>query len=528
VVALIEENAYCTDCVLYAFGRRTIAPGGDERDLTMKLFLRVCASTLMQRTCNFFSVRCDMTRIAFRTSSSAASWLWGPACCFCALLLGAVAPCAAQETSGEASTSSHEARSAASGSAADTTTRAHDWRQRRRAKAQSMRPPEPNFVDKVRALVGRTRSIILPTQVLLDIPSLGIAGLRPAVGGLPSNAGATFGLHYEPPFLEGPGRSATLQALTSINGYGGAKALYGLENGPTVFYAYGRHLHKPQEEFFGIGPDAKTTAESVYQLNETMVGGLLGRSLGPNALLGGHVSYLNDRYGPGTTDGEPQVMRQFEGANVPGVGTDAEYVVAGGFLEYDSRNIPYSRGYGRRFAPTERRLRALSLDASQGLYTAAEVTHYRDVRHSAHSFTRLTLDLQEYLPLEPGAQHGLALRQFASFTQTGADQEVPFYRLQTIGGSRSLRGYARDRFRDRNVFLLNAELRCHVWHWLDMAVFADAGHVFNGFDDLSVGGIRHDVGIGFRFRTDAGTIMRFEVARSPEGVRTYLELGSLL
>lgn len=412
--------------------------------------------------------------------------------------------------------------------AADTTTRAHLLRKRRRAKAETMRPPERGFLDRVATFVGQTRSVILPTQVLLDVPSIGIAGLRPAFGGLSSHAEATFGLHYEPAFLEGPGRFAMTQALTSINGYAGLKAIYGVEDGSTVLYAYGRLLHQPQEEFFGIGPGADAEAESVYRLDETMVGGLLGRSLGPHTLLGGHVSYRVDRYGPGTTDGDPQVVRQFARQEIPGIGADVDYVVTGGFLEYDSRNTPYSRNYGRRFAPTERRLRAISLDAHRGFYVATEVTHHRDVALNEYSFTRVTLDLQEYVPLEPGAQHGLAFRQFASFTQTFADQEVPFYRLQTIGGSHSLRGFSTDRFSDRNVFLVNAELRCHVWHWLDMAVFADAGHVFDEFAELSVDGIRHDVGLGFRLRTDKGTVARFEIARSPEGVRTYLKLGSLL
>lgn len=457
---------------------------------------------------------------------------WTALFCCLAVLLGSPvlsAVCHAQTSAASSATApSPPSDRGLTQTAVDTTTRAHHWRARRRAKAQSMEPPEKGFVDRVDALIGRTRSIILPTQVLLDIPSVGIAGLRPAFGGLPSNAEATFGLHYEPPFLEGPGRFAMTQALTSINGYAGLKALYGIEDGPTVFYTYGRFLHKPQEEFFGIGPGADAAAESVYRLNETMVGGLLGRSLGPNTMLGGHVSYLADRYGPGMTDGDPQVMQRFAGHDLPGVGANVDYVVTGGFLEYDSRNTPYDRSYGRRFAPTQRRLRALSLDANRGTYAAAEVTHYRDVGPQAYSFTRFTLDLQEYIPLEAGAQHGLAFRQFASFTQAFADQAVPFYRLQTIGGSRSLRGYTRDRFRDRNVFLVNAELRCHVWHWLDMAVFADAGHVFNEFQDLSVQGIRHDVGIGFRLRTDKGTVARFEVARSPEGIRTYLKLGSLL
>lgn len=448
------------------------------------------------------------------------------ACCLATLLVGwglSVTPCFAQDPS-----EPHDPAMSGGAASADTTTRAHIWRQRRRAKAQSMRPPEPGFLEKVDRFIGRTRSVILPTQVLLDIPSIGIAGLQPAFGGLPGNAQATFGLHYEPAFLAGPGRFARAQALTSTNGYAGLNAIYGVADGSAVFYTFGRFLHQPQEGFYGIGPGAEDENKSVFRLNETMVGGLLGWSLGPNSLLGGHVTYRADRYGPGTTAGDPQVVRQFASQNIPGIGADVDYVVAGSFLEYDSRNIPYRQSFGRRFAPTERRLRALSLDANRGGYVAAEASLHRDVGLNEYSFARFTLDLQEYIPLESGAQHGLAFRQFASFTQTFTDQRVPFYRLQRIGGSRSLRGFSTGRFRDRNVFLVNAELRCHVWHWLDMAVFADAGHVFHEFQDLSLDGIRHDVGLGFRLRTDKGTVVRLEVARSPEGFRTYLKFGSLL
>jgi outer membrane protein assembly factor BamA len=170
----------------------------------------------------------------------------------------------------------------------------------------------------------------------------------------------------------------------------------------------------------------------------------------------------------------------------------------------------------------------ISLDAERGLYLASELTHHVDATHNQYSFTRLTVDAQQYVPLEKEAMHGLALRQFASFTRAPGGQEVPFYRLQSLGGSRSLRGYYTDRFRDRNVLLLNAEVRCHVWHWLDMALFTDAGHVFRDANELGLEGIRYDVGIGFRVRANNKTLGRFEIARSPEGLVTHLELGSLL
>lgn len=445
--------------------------------------------------------------------------LWRLLCCV-GLLLGGMAGLPRLAAAQDASAASQE----------EAPTRAERWRHLREAKAQADLPAtrDTSVLERIGQVVSRTTSIVRPDQVLLDVPTIAIPGLRPAFGGLGSNADGTIGLDYRPPFLDGPGRFSQAQALVSFNRYAGAEALFGGEDGSKVYYLFGRFRHQPQEEFYGIGPDAPAEAESVYRLNEGVLGGLVGWSLNANTLLGSHLSYRANRYGIGTTTGaEPQVVRSF-GAEVPGVGTDVDYLALGGFLEYDSRNVPYSRNYGRRFAPTQQRLRNISLDASRGIYAATEVVHHRDTRHNRYSFTRFTVDLQEYIPLAAGAQHGLALRQFASYTRTSADQQVPFYRLQTLGGSRSLRGYATDRFRDHNVFLVNAELRCHVWHWLDMAVFTDAGHVFNDVGEVGVDNIRYDVGVGFRLRTSKGTIARFEVARSPEGIRTHLKLGSLL
>ena len=48
--------------------------------------------------------------------------------------------------------------------------------------------------------------------------------------------------------------------------------------------------------------------------------------------------------------------------------TSTNYLLLGTWAEYDGRNLPYIGGYGRRFAPTQERLRGISLDASQGLY----------------------------------------------------------------------------------------------------------------------------------------------------------------
>jgi outer membrane protein assembly factor BamA len=197
----------------------------------------------------------------------------------------------------------------------------------------------------------------------------------------------------------------------------------------------------------------------------------------------------------------------------------------GGFFELDIRDAPYDRAFGHRFAPTEPRLRGVSLDASRGFYLATEVTHNLNVGHRQLSFTRFTLDVREFLPIQEGLLHGFSFRQFASVTHSGGNR-VPFYRLQSIGGARSLRGYASDRFRDRNVLLANAEVRCQVWHWLDMAVFADAGRVFRDAG-AAMGAPRLGYGLGFRVKNKGKTLGRVDMAYGSEGWRLHMDLGSL-
>lgn len=414
---------------------------------------------------------------------------------------------------------------------ADTVaSRRASWRAKRHRKAQTLdQTVQRGWVQQARSALRRTGSIIRPNQVLLDLPSSSAAGLRPAFGGLRGNAAFPVGLHYQPDWLNRGDHHAFAQALTSLNQYWGTDVIYGRDMGTWMAYAYGRYRHQPSQEFYGVGATSRRDRVSVFRLNEAVVGGLLARMLGERTLLGGHASYRADRYGRGTITGEaPRLETRFAGAWPAGTGQDIDYAMLSTFFEYDGRSTPYTRSFARRFAPTAHDLRSISLDAEWGTYVAAQLTHYADMAKQQYGFTRLAFDVQQYVPLEKEALHGIALRQFTSLTRTPPGQQVPFYHLQALGGARSLRGYSVTRFQDRNVVLLNAEFRCHVWHWLDMALFTDAGRVFHRIDALGLSRIRYNVGVGFRVRVNDQTLGRFEVARSPEGITTHLRLGSLL
>ena len=404
-------------------------------------------------------------------------------------------------------------------------TRQGRLRHQRQEKAKHLAPPEPGFFSK---MALRAESFIERNQLIIDVPELDLYGLRPVLGGLQSGAGTTGGLRM-PFFQQRDDIHSYVEALASLRSYYGVQGAIGFDDAePWTAYGFTRYWHMPEEDFYGVGPEAGEN-RSNYRLNEFIAGGLGGYELLPGVLVGGHLSYQLHRYGKGQDEQYPTVEMATLDGEVPGLGTDVDYAVAGGFLEYDSRDIPYEVAYGRRFAPTEERLRGISLDATSGVYAAVEALPHFAVGDGNYDYTRFNLESQQYVPFRHGFQV-LAFRQFLTLTSTPGDNEIPFYEMEALGGSSTLRGFNSFRFRDRNAVLLNAEYRWQIFRPLDLALFVDAGHVFREMEDLALEAENFEVGYGLGFRVKAGqrVIGRLDVAYSREGLSTNLELGGLL
>lgn len=417
-----------------------------------------------------------------------------------------------------------EATSDSASASAPDTTRAEEWRQKRLEKAEDLRHPRPGFFERVATDV---EAFVDRNQLVLDLPLLGFGGLEPVLGGLQSGSGYTGGLRYEW-FRERPGYYANVEALASLRRYWGVQSVVGYEDEWWVGYGYARYWHMPELPFYGIGPNTPRSYQTTFRLNEAILGGLVGWNPLYNTLLGGHVSYVINRYGPGQNDDYPTPEEApFIPDDLPGLGADVDYIVLSGYAEFDTRNVFYEKAYGSRFAPTEDRLRGISLSATRGIYFATEVTHHIDAAGGHHDFTRIDLETQEYIPVRRGFQV-LTLRQFASFTSNAEGNDVPFYRMRTLGGAHTLRGFGGSRFRDRNVLLFNTEFRWQVMHFLDMALFSDAGHVFHRVEDMSLTDLEMGYGVGFRAKQGQHVLARLDIAYSREGVSFYLKLGSVL
>lgn len=115
-------------------------------------------------------------------------------------------------------------------------------------------------------------------------------------------------------------------------------------------------------------------------------------------------------------------------------------------------------------------------------------------RIDRYSYGRYGGEISGYLDLY-GGDRVLILRA-AVEALTGDDGDVPFSQLPRLGGSRHLRGYLLDRFRDRRAALGSVELRYPVHHNVMAHLFVDGGKVAPDNDAL-FDGERWHFGYGF-------------------------------
>ena len=142
-----------------------------------------------------------------------------------------------------------------------------------------------------------------------------------------------------------------------------------------------------------------------------------------------------------------------------------------------------------------------------------------DRQDLGYSFRDLRVEALHAFPIFDKKRVIIA-RMVAESLDSPSGDVVPFYAMPYLGGSNTLRGFREFRFRDANMFMLNAEYRWEAFSGLDMALFADWGDVAPTWDAIDFKRLESDYGIGFRFNTYKSVFLRFDIARSRnEGMR---------
>lgn len=245
--------------------------------------------------------------------------------------------------------------------------------------------------------------------------------------------------------------------------------------------------------FSGFGPRPALDEAVDFSLAATLVDAGLGFRLTPRitATIGaGYLSPDVDLPAADLDDGDPTLSNSFTETTAPGLADQPAFVVTHGGLLVDRRDVPNARA---------------------GSLYAVNVRRFDDRGDGRASFTATRVEAQHYLPAW-NRTRVLALRVVADQILEDRGSTAPFYLRPTIGGSRTLRGFERQRFRDNGVLLMQAEYRYEINAFVMGAVFADAGQAAPSLRRLRWRDLQTDYGVGLRLGYATGVALRTDLA----------------
>jgi hypothetical protein len=381
-------------------------------------------------------------------------------------------------------------------------TRGEELRAMRAEKAQRLERERQGSVERAFVRLENDRML----ERLLNPPE----GFYPRIGHVTPGSSLSLGAGYRRPRLFGERAVFSASALGSVKKYWLLETqllMPQLANNALQLEMYAQRSSWPQEAFFGIGPGALRRAQSNFSLENTIAGASGTVRMGRLPSLGDRIEYLRPRAGAGQASGIPSIDDLFPIDQIPGFGAGTDFARFEVFADLNSREPQGNPRRGGRYFVS---------------YAA-----FQDFDLDRYDFRRVEVDLQQYVPLLRG-RRVLAFHGLLSASDAGDGQQVPFYLMRSLGGPDDLRGFRRNRFRDRNLLLLQAEYRWEAFTAVDAALFVDAGQVAPRVGDLALARFEKDYGFGLRFGSIRGVFLRIEGAfGSRDGKHLVVRFGNV-
>ena len=400
-------------------------------------------------------------------------------------------------------------------------TRAGIWQKQREEKSTKLQPEKQKGMEK--------GLLYLEKKGFQQILDYNYKGIHPSFANLSTGSGFAPGARFWKENIGGSFFDLEITANYSFRGYQlyqvqagkfyqGAQEYFLSANdyvsGPLVeivpkrkrsfVFANVRFRHFPQEDFFGLGPDSQKEDRTDYLIEDTSYDGVIGYQFNRWLGAGARVGYLKTDVGEGTDSRFPNTELLFDENTAPGLTQDTDYLRLSSAVFLDFRDIPGKPHKG---------------GAIGFLYN-----RYDDRDGDEFQFRRYAFDARGYLPLGSVARV-FAVRFFTSFDDPTSGAQVPFYLMDTLGGSQTLRGFREFRFRDRNLLYLSGEYRWEASPAIEGAFFYDTGKVFSDRDDFDFTDLEKNWGVGLRFKTKSAVIFRLDVGFSNEGTRIFFKFA---
>lgn len=334
-------------------------------------------------------------------------------------------------------------------------------------------------------------------------------GFGVSVGNVAPGSGFAAALHYKRADLWAERLTASVMAGATLNGsYIGRLdvSVPQLLGGRAFLHFNTTHRNISEAPYYGPGADSMKTGRSNYRLEDTLVELRPGVQIVNSLRAAAIGSFVAVNVGPGHSSRYISADLQYDPRAARGIDRQADYWRGGGLIEYDWRN------------------RDSTSDATSGGMYRAQYVRYLSTGQARNSFLRLDLDVEHYIPLF-NATRVIALRGGSSLTTTRSAESVPFYLQPTLGGPHTLRGFRYNRFNGDNSTIFAGEYRWHVSPIVQLVAFADAGKVFDQWEQLNFHNLESDAGFGFRFRGRRSIAFSFDAGFSHEGFQIWFRIN---
>lgn len=373
-------------------------------------------------------------------------------------------------------------------------TRASEIEAARRAKAEALEEAEPpNKIERALAFVEESRVF----NRIFNPPR----GWFAQVGGVGEGNGFTLGGGYRQPTPIGVLTARAVGSLrqSHLASLEFTRAFLPREAGYVTASVWRRH--EAAQRYYGTGPETSVDDKTSFGLSGTQVDVTTGVRVTSWLTTTAGVAFANpDITKSSETSIVPDTADHFGEAETPGITVQSEYLLTHLGVVIDTRDARNPR---------------------TGAYYQLQLRRFDDRQGDAYSFTDTRIDLQQFLPFW-NKSRVLALRALAHHADGLGQAQVPFYLMPTLGGARTLRGYDRQRFRDRSLILFSAEYRYEVNPFLMGALFYDAGQVAADWSEFRIKDFRDNYGVGLRFGYSNAVALRADLAFGGEDAIRFI------
>lgn len=339
-------------------------------------------------------------------------------------------------------------------------------------------------------------------------------GIYPRLLPLGEGSGFGAGLEYRQtlarnqPLFDSLGGS--IWSTGTISGYqehGGRLRFEELFGWPLELSGEARYQDRTEEDFFGLGPDSSEGSSSSFGQETTSLHVTLGQRLTEAIDWNFTFGYANTNISEGRDEGKVDLINLFTESTLPGV-DGAELLSFRLAAEHDTRDEPD--------------------DPQHGGYERFSFAYVEGVNSADVGFFRYRAEAARFFPIG-SPRRILALRAVAEVNDEVNGRPIPFFELTKLGGSRSLRGFQRNRFFGEGGLFFNAEYRYNVWTYkklaMDTALFFDGGNVFEEIRDYQLNDFQPSYGAGIRIKSGRKVVLSFDTGHSDDGTEHFLRFG---